>query len=96
MGTPYFITDHAVLRYMARVKGIDVEAYRSELLRECLPALEAGATMVRTKECTYIFRNRRLTTVYDNSMGKRKPKSKSFAWPSHMRAEMEAERKSKL
>ena len=38
-----YITDHALVRYMERVKGIDVEAIRSEMVSEELVlGLHAG------------------------------------------------------
>jgi len=38
------ITDHALVRWLERVHGIDVEAYRSLLMHEVRPYLEAGCS----------------------------------------------------
>ena len=38
-----YVTDHAVLRYLQRVKGIDVDAARLELGHVVDRAIEAGA-----------------------------------------------------
>jgi hypothetical protein len=40
------VSDHAVLRYLERVGGFDVERLREEIAHRCRPAAEAGATGV--------------------------------------------------
>lgn len=40
------VTDHAVLRYMERVQGLDVEAVRRHIAGLCGPATAAGASTV--------------------------------------------------
>jgi hypothetical protein len=40
------VSDHAVLRYLERVLGIDVELVRASITHDVAAALEAGASSV--------------------------------------------------
>lgn len=40
MGGVTYISDHAVLRYLERVKGVDIEAIRAEMMS---PAVDTAA-----------------------------------------------------
>jgi len=63
------VTDHAVLRYLERVHGIDVEAYRKNLVPERVHAqmtmLGAGKFPVTQNEEQYtlVVRDRKVITV---------------------------------
>lgn len=59
------ITDHALLRWLERVHGIDIDFFRQALLDETRDYIEIGATAVRKDGVTYIFKNGRLITVID-------------------------------
>ena len=41
------VTDHAVVRFLQRVKGVDIEAIRVEIAQTCASAVKAGASCVR-------------------------------------------------
>ncbi len=40
------VSDHAVLRYLERVGGFDIDRLRNEIRQRCLAAAESGATGV--------------------------------------------------
>lgn len=48
-----YVSDHAVLRYLERVKGIDIEAVRRELTSPVIDtASEFGCATVLRHDCT--------------------------------------------
>lgn len=56
------VTDHAVLRYLQRAKGFDVEAVRRHIASLCtVPAL-AGALCVRTEGVKFEIQSRKVIT----------------------------------
>lgn len=57
------ITDHALIRWLERAKGFDMEAMRIELLAVVKDAAATGCTSWRTPDCTYVFSNGTLKTV---------------------------------
>lgn len=57
------VSDHAVLRYMQRVLGFDVEGLRVQIWTTCAPAVQMGATCLRADGVRYEFVNGRITTV---------------------------------
>jgi hypothetical protein len=59
------ITDHALLRYIERVHGIDVEAMKSALLSDTVVlAIKNGAASVKTDECKLVIQGMAVVTVY--------------------------------
>lgn len=50
-----YVTDHAVLRYLERVRGVDVEAVRCELGQKVGGALEAGASATIVNGFRYVL-----------------------------------------
>ena len=52
------VTDHAVLRYLERVKKVDLEAIRAEVRAIVALAPEVGSVSVTKNGMTYIVRNR--------------------------------------
>lgn len=56
------VTDHATLRYLERVKGIDVEAARRELGQKVDAALEAGAAATISDGIRYVLVEDRLVS----------------------------------
>ncbi|WP_162246408.1 MULTISPECIES: hypothetical protein [unclassified Mesorhizobium] len=55
------VSDHAVLRYLERVVGLDIDSLRSEIAATC--ARSQGAPCVRTKVARYLVRGRYVVTV---------------------------------
>lgn len=69
------ITDHALLRYMERVHGIDVAALKAELMTDALVgAIKAGATAMQTTEGTFVINGASVTTFLSKEM---RPKRKT-------------------
>ncbi len=53
------ITDHAVLRYLERVRGMDIEAIRAEILTdERRKAIELGASAIKVPEHNFALKVR--------------------------------------
>ncbi|MDT8856450.1 hypothetical protein RNZ50_15760 [Paracoccaceae bacterium Fryx2] len=50
---PVPVTDHAVIRYLERVVGIDVEALRDEIRAKVEPGVRLGACGVRSGGFNY-------------------------------------------
>lgn len=57
------ITDHAMLRYLERVVGIDVAAHRHEVERRVSLAVELGASALVSDGFRYTISDFRVTTV---------------------------------
>jgi len=64
--TPHPISDHALLRYMERVQGIDVEQLKDSLLNK-YPALRAalnsGATSFTVDDISFVMKGGAVTSV---------------------------------
>lgn len=58
------VTDHAVLRYLERVAGVDVEAIRDRIHRDIKEPLAAGASGVISNGIAYRFKNGKLVSVW--------------------------------
>jgi len=54
--TELTVSDHAVLRYLEREHGIDVEAIRSHLAGPALRAAELGAIAVQVEHIKLVIR----------------------------------------
>lgn len=54
------VTDHAVLRYLERVKGVDVEAARMDLGHKVDAAIRAGAVATVSDGIRYVLVEDRL------------------------------------
>ena len=57
------ITDHAVVRYLERVKGMNIEKVRADLRALVSGPAHAGATSVKKDGWVYLIRNMTLITV---------------------------------
>jgi hypothetical protein len=69
------ITDHALLRYMERVHGVNVAQLKAELLNDALvSAIKAGATAMQTPEGTFVINGSSVTTFLSKEM---RPKRKT-------------------
>ena len=60
------ITDHAILRYLERAKGMDVEAVRAEIMLIVGPAYAMGATKFSKGGLTYMLNYGVLSTITPN------------------------------
>lgn len=56
------VTDHALLRHLERVQGIDIEAMRRELGHKVDAAIEAGATSTVSDGIRYVLVEERLVS----------------------------------
>jgi hypothetical protein len=63
---PITVSDHAVLRYLERVVGIDIEALRAEIAASC--GRSAGAPCVSVGHARYLVRGRVIVTVLDGNV----------------------------
>lgn len=57
-----YVTDHAVLRHLERVEGIDIEAVRLELGHKVDAAIEAGAVATVSNGIRYVLVEDRLVS----------------------------------
>lgn len=73
------ISDHALLRYIERVHGIDVEAMKAELLTDSLSlAIKAGAVSVRLAEGSWVIKGSTVVTFKSNDMAKPKRRARGL------------------
>lgn len=63
------VSDHAVLRYMERAKGIDIESVRTHIALLCRSAVNAGAASLKTEGVEFQFKNRTVITVTPKTRG---------------------------
>jgi len=78
------VSDHALLRYMERALGLDVEALRVEVARIVEVGIEHGASGVQLDGCSYKLIGDRVTTVLftgrpDIRLGRKARKSRPVA-----------------
>lgn len=69
-----FVTDHAIVRYLERVKGVDIEAIKRELLptpraQAAFDAMGEQAKIVKP-DCTLIVKSGKIVTVTVKPGGK--------------------------
>ena len=57
------VSDHAVLRYLERIVGLDIEGLRADIGQACQRS--AGAPCVRIGQARYIVRGSTVVTVLD-------------------------------
>jgi hypothetical protein len=69
-----YISDHAMLRYLERVVGIDVDAHRREVERRVALAVALGASAVVRDGMRYVIRDFRVTTVAPSASDPRFPR----------------------
>jgi hypothetical protein len=56
------VTDHAVLRYLERAKGLDVDAVRRHIAEVCTGPAAAGALCVKTEGVKFEMQNGKVIT----------------------------------
>jgi len=49
------VTDHAVLRYLERARGFDIEQVRRHVAALCAPAIKVGARSLRAEGVKFEF-----------------------------------------
>lgn len=57
------VTDHAVLRYLERAMGLNIEVVREHILAVCGGAAAFGAVSVRAEGLRFEIRSGAITTV---------------------------------
>lgn len=73
------ITDHALIRYIERVMGLDVEAIRLRMAEEAAKssfALELGGK-IKGAECTMVVRENTVITTLTHRTKKKMPNTRS-------------------
>ena len=60
---PFTITDHAVVRYLERVMGVDIDALRAEIAAKAQLGLEMEASAVKVDGFSYRIEGRHIVTV---------------------------------
>lgn len=73
---PANVSDHAVLRYLERVQGFDVEEVRRQIAATCARGVELGALAVTSNGFRYTLRGDVVTTV----MPKFEPDVRTGRW----------------
>ena len=71
------ITDHAVIRYLERVKGIDVEAVRAEIADVVRRGVIHGAQSVLLDGMRYRLEGHHVVTVIEKKVGPALPRMRS-------------------
>lgn len=67
MTEPVRVTDHAVLQYLARVHGLDIEHFRSHIAGLTQSGVDNGATGVIADGVKFVLNGIAVVTVYDKS-----------------------------
>lgn len=65
---PNQVSDHAVLRWLARRYGLDVEAERAKIDALTDTAVRAGATMVKVEGVQFVIKGGRIVTTLEGGM----------------------------
>lgn len=63
MTSSIFVSDHAVLRYLERAHGVDIQAIRAHLAGRAATAADLGAIAVKIEGVKLVLRGRVLVTV---------------------------------
>lgn len=64
------VTDHAMIRYMERVMGLDLEPIRKEIEEHVALGVRLGATAVRHDGFRFVIAGGRVVTVMHCEAGK--------------------------
>ncbi|MBW8320630.1 MAG: hypothetical protein K0M49_02415 [Arenimonas sp.] len=65
------VTDHAVLRYLERAHGLDVEFFRLHIRELVLRGAEVGASGVIVENVKFVLQNGSVVTCLDKGMKSR-------------------------
>lgn len=72
------VSDHALLRYIERVCGVDIEALKDELLTDAVVlAIKSGATGVKTPHGTMVIKGSTVVTFKTDDMDRKRRVQKS-------------------
>lgn len=72
------ISDHALLRYIERVHGIDVDAMKAALLTDVVVlAIKTGATAVKNEHGSFVIKGSTVVTFKSNDMDR--PRTRAVA-----------------
>lgn len=63
MNRPVQVTDHAIVRYLERVKGMDIDGLRARIAKTCQRGADADAPSIQFKRHRYILSNSVVLTV---------------------------------
>ncbi len=63
--TGIIVTDHALVRYLERALGLNLNTARWAIEHAVREAAEAGASSVRVGGLTYVLQEGRVTTIID-------------------------------
>ncbi len=67
------LSDHALLRYLERVWGIDMDTVREEILTpQVVDAIRAGASSVRVNGAMLVVEDRVIVTALDGTQAVRR------------------------
>ena len=72
------VTDHALVRYLERVAGLDLDPYRHHIASLVNEAAAAGAATITIDGYVYTLQGTFVTTVLDQGMRKKKVKNKGL------------------
>lgn len=75
------VTDHAVIRYLDRVMGIDVEAIRREISARVTAGVQLGASAVVADGMRFVLADEHVTTVRPCHSEQRHPRDKGAGDP---------------
>jgi hypothetical protein len=70
------ITDHAVLRYLERAHGLDVEYFRAHIAGLCAAGVREGASAVAVENIKFVLVEGRVVSCV---------KRPQFVFPEHLR-----------
>lgn len=66
-GRKSILTEHALIQYLERIKGFDLNPFRDEILTpEILAAVATGAQSVKARGATFKVQNGMIVTVVEN------------------------------
>lgn len=57
------VTDHAVVRWLERVQGVDVGAIRRDIANQCEPAIAIGATGIKIQGAKFVIHGNVVCTI---------------------------------
>lgn len=60
---PVRVSDHAILRYLERAMGLNIQVVREHIIEVCDAAAAIGAVCVRTEGLRFEIANNAVTTV---------------------------------
>jgi hypothetical protein len=70
------VSDHALLRWIERIQGINLDPTRMEIASICAEALAVGATSLVTDHGTFVLECGKVVTILEP--GQRPGRSKTF------------------